>query len=172
MALTHQSAVNGTATSAMNAGTKIANTASSNATTSAVAGRRSSFVSSLTVSAIGCSRPNGPVRIGPRRICMRATILRSYHVAYITPTVITSVNAISAERAAEQRVVDVDRRARRAASITYLSTSQSTMSIEPRIITASARNCPIVISRSAERLQNEGERIFSRYGLSPPFETR
>ena len=46
------------------------------------------------------------------------------------------------------------------------------MSIEPRIITASARNWPIVISRSAERLQNEGERIFSRYGLSPPFETR
>ena len=30
---------------------------------------------------------------------------------------------------------------------------------------------PIVIVLSAERLQNEGERIFSRYGLSPPFET-
>src|SRR3990172_5176393 len=91
--LISQSAVKGTATNTMSAGMKIMNTASSNATKSAVAGRRSSFVSSLNVSAIGCSSPNGPVRVGPSRYCIRATILRSYHVAYITPTVITSVNA-------------------------------------------------------------------------------
>ena len=41
----------------------------------------------------------------------------------------------------------------------HRSTSQSTMSTEPRMMTASATYSPIVISRSADRLQNDGGRI-------------
>ena len=33
-------------------------------------GSRISFVMSFRASAMGCSRPNGPVRLGPMRTCM------------------------------------------------------------------------------------------------------
>ena len=92
---------------------------------------------------------------------MRATILRSYQVANITATVITSVSDEIARTRADRRLIDVEMR-RGKQSHAYLSTSQSTISIEPRIITASARYWPTVISRSADRLQNEGDRIFRR----------
>ena len=47
---------------------------------SADAGIRSSFSSSFTPSAIGCSRPCGPTRYGPMRDCRRAANLRSSSV--------------------------------------------------------------------------------------------
>jgi hypothetical protein len=36
-----------------------------------------SLTSSLRPSAKGCSRPNGPTRLGPMRICIAAITLRS-----------------------------------------------------------------------------------------------
>src|SRR5271167_2462905 len=44
---------------------------------SASSGMMSSLMSSLRASAKGCSNPCGPTRMGPRRICMCARILRS-----------------------------------------------------------------------------------------------
>src|SRR5271165_6929497 len=44
---------------------------------SALAGMMSSLMSSFSASANGCSSPCGPTRMGPRRICMCARILRS-----------------------------------------------------------------------------------------------
>ena len=47
---------------------------------SAASGIRSSFSSSFTPSAIGCSSPCGPTRYGPMRDCSRAANLRSSSV--------------------------------------------------------------------------------------------
>ena len=69
---------------------------------------------------------------------------------------------MSAIRALAQPGMSIIGAASSVISITYLSTSHRTMSSDPRMTTASARNWPIVISRSAERLQNDGERIFIR----------
>src|SRR5690606_27880928 len=44
---------------------------------STIAGMMSSLKADFTPSASDCSRPNGPTRLGPTRICMRATTLRS-----------------------------------------------------------------------------------------------
>jgi len=44
---------------------------------SAISGMMSSLISSFTASAIGCSNPCGPTRIGPSRACMSAISLRS-----------------------------------------------------------------------------------------------
>src|SRR5579872_6395918 len=62
---------------------------------SASSGIMSSLMSSFTASAIGCSRPCGPTRIGPRRACMSAMTLRSISTMYPatsgrTATIITA----------------------------------------------------------------------------------
>ena len=44
---------------------------------SAADGTMSSLSSSFNPSAIGCSNPHGPTRIGPSRACMNAKTLRS-----------------------------------------------------------------------------------------------
>ena len=44
---------------------------------SAFSGMKSSFTSNFKPSAIGCSRPHGPTRIGPNRACMNAEIFLS-----------------------------------------------------------------------------------------------
>jgi hypothetical protein len=51
--------------------------ASVNTKRSARAGVMSSFSSSLMASAIGCSTPCGPTRIGPSRTCTHAITFRS-----------------------------------------------------------------------------------------------
>ena len=48
-----------------------------NTTRSAALGIKSSFNASFTPSTNACNKPNFPTRLGPIRICMRATILRS-----------------------------------------------------------------------------------------------
>jgi hypothetical protein len=47
---------------------------------SAAVGTMSSFIISLSASAIGCSSPCGPTRYGPIRDCIRAANLRSSSV--------------------------------------------------------------------------------------------
>ena len=47
--------------------------ANSNTQRSAFFGRKSSLVTSLSASAKPCQMPPGPVRVGPRRCCSRAT---------------------------------------------------------------------------------------------------
>src|SRR5450631_1948953 len=49
---------------------------------SASSGIMSSLMSSFTASAMGCSKPCGPTRIGPRRACMSAMTLRSISTMY------------------------------------------------------------------------------------------
>src|SRR5579862_3807626 len=49
---------------------------------SASSGMMSSLMSNLTASAMGCSKPCGPTRIGPSRACMSAMILRSINTMY------------------------------------------------------------------------------------------
>ena len=39
-----------------------------------------SLVSNLMASAIGCSKPKGPTRLGPMRTCMKPSNLRSHKV--------------------------------------------------------------------------------------------
>jgi len=46
----------------------------------AAVGMMISFVSSFSASAIGCSRPKGPTRLGPSRICVKPMALRSHKV--------------------------------------------------------------------------------------------
>ena len=53
---------------------------------SAARGIRSSLPSSLAPSASGCSKPFGPVRVGPIRSWNDASTLRSKYVMYAMPT--------------------------------------------------------------------------------------
>jgi len=50
---------------------------------SAVVGMMSSLSGSLSASAIGCSRPNGPARFGPGRFCIRPMTRRSAQIMNI-----------------------------------------------------------------------------------------
>ena len=70
----------------MSAGTIETIGASVNTHRSARAGVMSSFSSSLMASAIGCSAPCGPTRIGPSRTCTHAMTLRSRSVMKVTDT--------------------------------------------------------------------------------------
>ncbi|MDT4831492.1 hypothetical protein FQZ97_650060 [compost metagenome] len=53
----------------------------------ATVGRMISLVISLSASAIGCSRPSGPMRFGPTRICVKPMALRSHSVRYATASI-------------------------------------------------------------------------------------
>ena len=75
---------NGTTTKTVKAASTTMKGAIQKIKLSASAGMMSSLSNSLRESAIGCSRPCGPTRIGPRRTCMWARILRSSQVINIT----------------------------------------------------------------------------------------
>src|ERR1043165_8466837 len=76
-AITAQSGPNGTTENTMNAEATAIYGAKKKIQRSACSGMKSSLVSSLRPSAMGCSSPHGPTRIGPSRACMNAEILRS-----------------------------------------------------------------------------------------------
>ena len=58
---------------------------------SASCGMMSSLISSFSASAKGCNKPCGPTRMGPRRICMCARILRSSQFIAMTDSEIPTV---------------------------------------------------------------------------------
>ncbi|MCY1555278.1 hypothetical protein D9M68_919220 [compost metagenome] len=70
----------GTATHAASAGMMAMIGPRRNSPLAAALGLMISLVSNLIASAIGCSRPNGPTRLGPRRTCMKPSSLRSHSV--------------------------------------------------------------------------------------------
>src|SRR5215210_4487527 len=84
--ITPQSGPNGTTAKTTKAAATEMNGAKKKMYGSALSGRRSSFVSNLIASAMGCNRPYGPTRIGPRRACMKAEIFRSRYDAYKAQT--------------------------------------------------------------------------------------
>ena len=61
---------NGTTAQAASAGPMASTGASRNRPLLAPAGMMISFISSFSPSAIGCSQPLGPTRLGPMRTCM------------------------------------------------------------------------------------------------------
>src|SRR6185503_1383332 len=83
-AMTAQSGPNGMTEKTMNADATAMYGAKKKIQRSAFSGMKSSLTSSLRPSAIGCSSPHGPTRIGPSRACMNAEIFRSRYVAYAT----------------------------------------------------------------------------------------
>jgi hypothetical protein len=76
----------GTTAKARKAGTIDRYGASRKMRRSARSGRRSSLKNSLMPSARVCSRPQGPARSGPIRLCMSEMILRSNHTMNSTET--------------------------------------------------------------------------------------
>src|SRR5660398_275626 len=70
-------APSGKTTKDMTAGTAVSSGPRLKATRSALAGRTSSFIINLIISATVWSNPCGPVCTGPMRICMRADTFRS-----------------------------------------------------------------------------------------------
>jgi hypothetical protein len=75
---------------AVNAQTVEMTGAKKNTTLSASFGMTSSLNASFSPSASDCSRPKGPLRLGPGRTCIRATTRRSYQIAN---SVMTTRNA-------------------------------------------------------------------------------
>src|SRR5687768_14739857 len=76
-AMTAQSGPNGITEKTMNAEATAMYGAKKKIQRSAFSGMKSSLVKSFRPSAIGCSNPHGPTRIGPSRACINAEILRS-----------------------------------------------------------------------------------------------
>jgi hypothetical protein len=74
------SGANGITAQAASAGMIITTGASRNRPLFALAGRMISLNTSLMPSAMGCSRPAGPTRFGPMRICTQPMNLRSHSV--------------------------------------------------------------------------------------------
>src|ERR1044072_9521394 len=83
-AITAQSGPNGMTEKTMNAEATAMNGPKRKIQRVALSGMKSSFVRNFNPSAIGGSSPHGPTRIGPRRACMNAEILRSRYVAQAT----------------------------------------------------------------------------------------
>src|SRR5678816_901667 len=73
-AITAQSGPKGMTEKTMNAEATAMYGAKKKIQRSAVSGMKSSLVNSLRPSAIGCSSPHGPTRIGPSRACINADI--------------------------------------------------------------------------------------------------
>src|SRR5215467_15400686 len=80
-AITAQSGPNGITEKTINAEATAIYGAKKKIQRSAFSGMKSSLVTNFNPSAIGCSSPHGPTRIGPRRACMNAEIFRSRYVA-------------------------------------------------------------------------------------------
>src|SRR5690348_16727826 len=76
-AITAQSGPKGTTEKTMNAEATAMYGAKKKIQRSALSGMKSSLTSSLMPSAIGCSKPHGPTRIGPSLACMNADIFLS-----------------------------------------------------------------------------------------------
>ncbi len=70
----------GTTAQAASAGMMVMMGPSTNRPLLAAVGMMISLVSSLSASAIGCNRPKGPTRFGPRRIWVKPIALRSHSV--------------------------------------------------------------------------------------------
>ena len=85
---------NGTTRKVVNAVIVTTTGALKNTSLSALFGMMSSLISSFSASANGCSNPCGPTRMGPRRICMCARILRSSQFMAITDSETPSVIAM------------------------------------------------------------------------------
>ncbi len=68
---------NGTTAKMTNAGATTRQGARTKAHLTARCGMTSSLTSSLATSAIGCSSPQGPTRLGPTRTWMKPSTLRS-----------------------------------------------------------------------------------------------
>ncbi len=68
---------NGITAHAASAGMMTMTGARKNSTLSACAGVMTSLVISFSASAIGCSSPSGPTRLGPTRMCIQPISLRS-----------------------------------------------------------------------------------------------
>src|SRR5215510_8641615 len=73
-AITAQSGPNGMTEKTMNADATAMYGAKKKIQRSAFSGMKSSLVNSLRPSAMGCSSPHGPTRIGPSRACINAEI--------------------------------------------------------------------------------------------------
>ena len=71
---------NGITAQAASAGMMVITGPSRNRPLFAAVGRMISLKISFTASAIGCSRPSGPTRFGPGRICDQPMALRSHSV--------------------------------------------------------------------------------------------
>ena len=80
MLATATSGPNGTTAQAASAGMMVITGPRKNRPLLAAVGRMISLKISFTASAIGCSRPNGPTRLGPGRICDQPMALRSHSV--------------------------------------------------------------------------------------------
>ena len=60
-----------------------------------VSGMISSFMNNFNPSAMGCSKPNGPARLGPLLSCKNAATFRSAYVLYIATTrAVVTITAI------------------------------------------------------------------------------
>ena len=70
----------GTTAQAANAGMIVMIGPSTNRPLLAAVGMMISLVSSFSASAMGCSKPNGPTRLGPKRIWVKPIALRSHKV--------------------------------------------------------------------------------------------
>ncbi len=77
---TSTSGPNGITENVMNAGITASTGARMKTALSAAVGMMSSFSASFTPSASDCSRPKGPLTLGPIRCCMRATTRRSHQM--------------------------------------------------------------------------------------------
>ena len=64
----------------MNEGAAATIGATKNTSLSTLVGTMSSFSGSLSASAIGCSSPHGPARLGPGRFCIRPITRRSNQI--------------------------------------------------------------------------------------------
>ncbi len=80
MSASTSSGANGITAQAASAGMIMITGARRKSALFALAGRMISLNSSLIPSATGCSRPAGPTRFGPMRICTQPMNLRSHSV--------------------------------------------------------------------------------------------
>ncbi len=97
----------------ISAGTNAMHGAMKNSAPLAVEGKVSSLIRFLIPSATGCSRPPGPIRLGPIRFCIHADTFRSSSVMYATATIV--IEKITSSLMTETQDVALEFRGHRAA---------------------------------------------------------